>query len=196
MSGKAKDIIVLTGFTASGKDSILTRMVDDGGYHRVVSHTSRPIRPNEVNGREYHFISKDEFLAKKDEFLEVREYHTLVGGKSDTWFYGVHPSMVSTDLHNCVVLDILGLRAFKEHYGDRVLSFFLDAHVEIRKERCRLRGDYNELEFNRRLADDRACFPVDVIKKEIDEVITSTTVDENFVGILSTIIWYEHNVGL
>lgn len=188
-----KDIIVIAGFSASGKDSLLNKLVEEGGYSRVISHTSRPIRSNEVDGREYHFVSKEEFLELKDagEFIEVREYSTLVDNIPDLWYYGATFDSVSGVSKNVVVLDILGMKAFKEHYGDRVVSFFIDADEETRRERCKLRGDYNEVEFNRRLSDDKKCFPPDIVRNEIDYTIRSTNVVENYHEIMSILMGYE-----
>ena len=54
-----KDIIVLCSPSCGGKDTLLKLMVEDCGYSPIISHTTRPIRPSEQDGREYKFISKD-----------------------------------------------------------------------------------------------------------------------------------------
>ena len=70
-------LLVLTGKTASGKDTIMSRLlVKYPQIKRVVTTTSRPPRQNEQDGVDYHFISKEDFRKKIDQgvFLEYVEY--------------------------------------------------------------------------------------------------------------------------
>lgn len=178
-------IIILCGFSASGKDSI-AREIEKKGFHFILSTTSRPQRDYESEGNPYHFLPKEDFVRKMDanEFIEVREYHTLVDGVPDAWFYGVHSLDVSYDKPNVVVLDIVGLREFKEHFGDNCLSFFVDASYEERKNRCIKRGDYDESEFTRRWEDDKKCFPSDVIVNETNYRMQSTSIENDTKTVL------------
>jgi guanylate kinase len=66
-------LVVLSGPSGVGKDSILMRMRDVGfAFHFVVTATSRPMRPGERPGYDYHFYSTPEFEAMiaEDELLE------------------------------------------------------------------------------------------------------------------------------
>ncbi len=66
-------LIVLSGPSGAGKDTVLQRMKERGlPFHFVVTATTRPARPNEVHGQDYFFISKDEFaeMIEKDELIE------------------------------------------------------------------------------------------------------------------------------
>lgn len=66
-------LIVLSGPSGAGKDSVLARMKErDLPFHFVVTATTRAMRPNEVNGRDYFFVSNDEFaqMIEADELLE------------------------------------------------------------------------------------------------------------------------------
>jgi guanylate kinase len=182
------EIIILVGFSASGKDTLAKHLVDIGA-HFIVSHTTRPMRNGETNGNPYVFITEEEFLkmASLKEFLEHRKYNTLVDNIPAVWHYGVHKSQVSEDNVNVVVLDMLGLREFKKHFGDRCVSFFIDCDVETRRQRCIARGDYNEPEFNRRFEDDSKNFPEDLIKKEIDYIIKSTDSNKNLKEIVGLV---------
>ena len=72
-----EQLLILTGFSASGKDTLMEKLLEANlGYDRVVTHTSRPIRPGEVHGRDYHFVSRQEFEDKltRGEFLEYVDY--------------------------------------------------------------------------------------------------------------------------
>jgi guanylate kinase len=66
-------LILLSGTPGSGKDSVIRRMKERNvPFEFVVNVTSRPQRPDEVNGRDYTFVSETEFqeMIRNDELLE------------------------------------------------------------------------------------------------------------------------------
>ena len=66
-------LIVISGPSGVGKDTVLQRMKErDLPFHFVVTATTRPKRENEVQGKDYFFVSKDEFarMIEADELLE------------------------------------------------------------------------------------------------------------------------------
>jgi guanylate kinase len=66
-------LVVLSGPSGVGKDATLTRMKEMGyPFYFVVTATTRPPRPNEVNGVDYYFVSKAEFadMIERNELLE------------------------------------------------------------------------------------------------------------------------------
>jgi guanylate kinase len=66
-------LVVLSGPSGVGKDATLDMLRASGHpFHFVVTTTTRPIRPNEVDGRDYHFVSVGEFaeMIEKNELLE------------------------------------------------------------------------------------------------------------------------------
>jgi guanylate kinase len=66
-------LIILSGPSGVGKDTVLQRMQERNlPFHFVVTATTRPIRPNEVHGKDYFFVSHDEFarMIEADELLE------------------------------------------------------------------------------------------------------------------------------
>lgn len=70
-------LIVLTGRTASGKDTIQALLLSKyPNLARIVTTTSRKIREGEKDGLDYHFITEDEFKKKisGEDFLEYVEY--------------------------------------------------------------------------------------------------------------------------
>ena len=67
-------LIVISGPSGVGKDTVLQRMKErDLPFHFVVTATTRPKRENEVQGKDYFFVSKDEF-ARSIEANELLEY--------------------------------------------------------------------------------------------------------------------------
>ena len=68
--------IVITGKSSSGKNSLQNYLVSNYDFVNLVSHTTRPPRPNESNGYDYYFINKEDFINmnNKNLFIETREY--------------------------------------------------------------------------------------------------------------------------
>ena len=72
-SGRRPLLVVLSGPSGVGKDTVLQRMQERRlAFHFVVTATTRPPRAGEVHGRDYFFVSSDEFAAmiENDELLE------------------------------------------------------------------------------------------------------------------------------
>lgn len=156
-----KKIIVLCGFSGSGKDTILKKVINGcANIYPIVSSTTRPIRGNEKDGVDYNFVSKDNFLSaiNSDEMLEYRSYNVDFKGVKDTWFYGVSKQSIDRGKNQIAVLDIKGLQSLKTIYKDEVVSIFIDLDEKIRRERAIARGDYDEVEWERRYKDDKTLF--------------------------------------
>jgi guanylate kinase len=72
-------MIVISGPSGAGKDTVMQRMQERGlPFHFVVTATTRPQRANEINGKDYFFVSKEEFarMIDEDELIE----HAIVYG--------------------------------------------------------------------------------------------------------------------
>ncbi|MCY4392660.1 MAG: guanylate kinase [Chloroflexi bacterium] len=75
-------ILVLHGPSGVGKDSVIARLRKRAGIHRATSSNSRPMRKDERQGVDYHFLSRDEFQRKIDagDFIEhARVYGDFKG---------------------------------------------------------------------------------------------------------------------
>lgn len=181
-------ILILVGFSSVGKDTV-AREIEKLGYNFIVSTTTRPMRDGESQRNPYNFIHNDEFqkLIDSDELIEYRAYNTLVNNQPATWYYGVEKGEVDLNKDYVVVLDIVGLRGFKEYFGNHVVSFFLETDDETRKQRCINRGDFDEYEWNRRLADDKARFTKEIIQDELDYVVDSYHVRETTKDIMNIV---------
>ena len=79
-------MICLLGRTCAGKDTVLKQLASNFGYKPVVTYTTRPMRPGEVDGVDYHFIDKSQFRRMKLQgfFAETTSYNVATG---DTWYY-------------------------------------------------------------------------------------------------------------
>lgn len=163
---KVKKIFCIIGYMATGKDTIVTQASKILGdkVKVLVSHTTRPMRKGEKEGREYYFINNKEFLKMKEygAFVESRKYNTKVeeNGKiiDATWFYGLSAEEVENNEYSIVIVDAEGYMELREKYGrDLVTPIYISAKDDIIRERALARGDLEE-EVNRRIADDKKRF--------------------------------------
>jgi guanylate kinase len=163
-------IVVLLGKSASGKTTILNKLVDETnlGLNRWVSYTTRPRRQNEVNGYDYHFIPLETF--KTLSLVDERVYHTNVNGHSETWYYGHTDEPNTIDKDFIVIADPDGFRQLIKRYGrNRIFAVYIDCDEGVRKVRCKQRKDFDESEWERRAKDDEKVF--EDIYKEVDLTI-------------------------
>jgi guanylate kinase len=70
-------LVVLSGPSGVGKTTVAQRLLQRGGYTRSISVTTREKRPGEVDGRDYRFVSQQEFdrLVQAEELIEEAEVH-------------------------------------------------------------------------------------------------------------------------
>ena len=77
MSSRTGILLLVSGPSGSGKTTLCRRLADEGEARYSISCTTRPPREGEINGRDYHFLSKDDFKARIEagELLEHAEVH-------------------------------------------------------------------------------------------------------------------------
>ena len=70
-------MIILVGASATGKSVVVKQMQDLFNIEKLVTYTTRPMRIGEVNNVDYHFITIEDFLKKKENnfFLETAYYN-------------------------------------------------------------------------------------------------------------------------
>ena len=165
-SNKSK-LFIISGSTASSKDTTLNELSNRGVIKTLLSTTTRPIRATEEQGREYNFVTEEEF--NRTYFIEKRIYKVA---NDDNWYYGLSYDEVFKCYNNfgnyAVILDVQGMRKLKQYinrtFGDgiEVITIMLQASYytrlkrylnrdkiddELVKECCRrLLADSNEIE--------------------------------------------------
>lgn len=159
-------VIVLLSPSSAGKDTILKKLINNYNYFNftnLVSHTTRPKRDYECNGKDYYFTNKDNF--NKIKMIEKREYNTLYNGKSDVWYYGLSEMELHDKLDSgnipIVILDYHGLHEFKEYCSKNdieVIPFYIQVNPIVRFYRCIKRGNFSLIEYTRRFIDDVKAF--------------------------------------
>ncbi|MGJ9382667.1 guanylate kinase [Salipaludibacillus sp. CF4.18] len=138
MSG---NIIILSGYSASGKNTIINAM-DKKHFDLVYlpSVTTRKVRKGESQGNPYTFVTEEEFLqkVKEEEFIEYEEVHgNFYGTPKDT--YRQELKAGKTIIKD---IDVNGAIHFKEVFGDAVtLVFVQPSDEDALKERLLKRGD-------------------------------------------------------
>lgn len=127
-------LLVLSAPSGGGKTTIAKMLLqgrEDLGYS--VSATTRPKRPDERNGVDYHFISRDEFLQRREkgEFLEWATY----GGE----LYGTLKSEIeqifSQGRHAVLDVEIDGARQIRRNFPNSLLLFVLPPSAEALVQR-------------------------------------------------------------
>lgn len=126
-------MLVLVGPSASGKTWVAQSLIKDYNMKKMVTYTTRPMRPGEVDGKDYHFISKEEFQKKVDEkfFLEHVTYNDN--------FYGTSFAEISDD--KVVILEPTGLKQYLKLIPEKLTVIYLRCSREIVRIRMMQRGE-------------------------------------------------------
>ncbi|MBE0681885.1 MAG: guanylate kinase [Anaerolineales bacterium] len=115
-------LIVISGPSGVGKDSIVQRMIERGfPFHFVVTATTREKRENEIHGSDYWFVSKDEF-ARMIEQNELIEYAIVYGD-----YKGIPKAQVREALESgkdvIMRLDVQGAETVRKLAPEALLIF-------------------------------------------------------------------------
>ena len=148
-------LVIISGPSGVGKDTIieaLKRRPRERDYHYVVTCTTRPRRPGEVDGKSYHFLDQKRFRAMRDagEFLEANEVH-------GRW-YGTPRAQVRDALAEgrdaILKIDVQGAQVVKETVPEALLIFLVPPSLEDLFHRLRSRAteSVDELELRQRNA--------------------------------------------
>lgn len=148
MKGK---LIIISSPSGGGKGTLIKEvrgMLPDLGYS--VSHTTRPQRFGEEEGREYYFVGRENFerRIRDGEFLEYAEVHGNLYGTS----LAESEKVFSMGKDLVVEVDVQGAVQIMERRTDEVVSIFiLPPSFEILKARLTSRGTEEQGELNTRL---------------------------------------------
>lgn len=150
---RAGKLVIVSGPSGVGKSTCVRELLKtcELPLELSVSATTRPKRPSETDGKEYHFVSQEEFdrLERNDAFLETAEVFD-VGYK-----YGTLRETVSTGLKQgkwiILEIDVIGAAKVMKEHPEAISIFIYQTLEEIE---ARLRGRKTEPEdvIQRRLA--------------------------------------------
>ena len=151
-------LVILSGPSGAGKSTVVKRLLGDRTLpiELSVSATTRAPRSGEVDGIDYHFLSREEFHRRRQagEFLECME----VFGRGD--WYGTLRSTVTSGLERgkwiLLEIDVQGAMTVLEAYPQAVTIFMHPGSPEELERRLRHRGSESEESIRRRLEVARA----------------------------------------
>jgi len=154
-------MLVFIGASASGKTEIVKILIRDYGFNKIITHTTREKRKNEIDGIDYHFLSLTEFLSRKDEnyFIETEKY--------DGNYYGT--AFKDTGINNVLIVDPNGANSIYEKGIKNAVYIYLETSESVRESRMEFRGDAL-LDIHQRVINDRNHFSIKSIN-HIDHII-------------------------
>lgn len=158
---KKGTLVLFSGPSGVGKDTVLEVVLKKNkDLQKSISLTTREIRENEIDGKDYYFITQDAFddMIKNNEVLEFAQY-----GKN---FYGTPKAPIDKwlDEGKTIILkiEVQGAKKIKELYPDAVGIFIMPPSMDELEKRLRFRGTESEEDIKRRL---------DIAKSEIEKSV-------------------------
>ena len=150
MSEKMGRLVLYSGCSGVGKGTILKELMKrDDSIKLSVSNTTRAPRPDEVDGVDYNFVTKEEFekVIEEDGYLEYAKY-------CDN-YYGTPIDQVNdmlTQGYNVVLeIEVKGGLQVMENFPDILSIFIVPPSMEVLEERLRGRGTEDESAIKKRL---------------------------------------------
>jgi guanylate kinase len=141
-----KKRLIIVGKGGSGKDH-LRRSLENCGFKYCVSHTTRPMREGEIDGKDY-FFTKMEDLSDPENLSNSFYEWTIF----NEWFYGTSLSEFKSS--NLFIMTPSGISKLKKEDREESLIVFLDIEEHIRRKRLEARADADRVE-RRIRADDK-----------------------------------------
>lgn len=182
MNGK---VIIVSAPSGAGKTSIVKHVLQFLPELRFsTSATTRDIREGEVNGKDYHFLSVEDFKRgiKSEDFLEWEEVYR-------NQFYGTLKSEIQRiwDEGKVVIfdVDVKGGLNIKKYFGDKALAIFVEPpSVQELENRLRKRGTETDESLRKRM--EKAEYELS-FAPQFDKVILNDNLDDAREEMLQTI---------
>ena len=144
-------LYVIVAPSGAGKSTLVNALLErEPDIGLSISYTTRAPRPGEVSGREYFFVTREEFAAmvKRGDFLEHAEVYGNFYGTSRTWIEKTRAEGSDVLLE----IDWQGARSVKKLFRDMTYIYILPPSIEVLRERLVKRGKDSTEVIERRLA--------------------------------------------
>ncbi len=176
-------IFIISGSSGSGKDALMKRLKEKIDFDRIITTTTREIRPEDKEGSTYYFISKEEFEKgiKENRFFEyaLQDRGNYYGGT-----YSELERVKKSPKPVLWKLDYKGVITAKKLMPE-AKSIFIHIPLELKKDRLRKRGESEEmiekrLEYDKGWYENENIFDYKITNEEgkLDEAV------EKFLGII------------
>lgn len=118
------NIYIIDGKNGAGKSFLIDKLVNVG-YQKSINYTTRDMRVDEVDGKDYHFIEKDRFedLIQNGFFVEYQ--------KRGEYYYGTPIE----NLKDNIILVSSDIKTIKKYYSGNIHRIFIDASLDTRYKR-------------------------------------------------------------
>jgi guanylate kinase len=143
-------MLMIVAPSGAGKSSLVNALLEkDKGIGLSISFTTRAPRPGEVNGREYNFLSEEEFLArqKAGDFLEWAQVHGNYYGTSKSWI----ESQMQNGQDVILEIDWQGARQIQKLIPSAIWIFILPPSIQALEDRLRKRAQDDEVTIQKRV---------------------------------------------
>ncbi len=144
-------LFVISAASGTGKTTLLSRLLKEEKHiSQIITHTTRPMRPGEISGEDYHFVSKEAFEDLRNKNLLV-EYAKVFGLDYGTARLSVEKACENNS-DAIINIDYQGALSFKHSFKFQVVSIFLlPPSWEVLEKRLRSRASDSEEVIQRRL---------------------------------------------
>jgi len=187
-------LITISSPSGGGKSTVTQKILRSSRrFAKSVSATTRAPRINEVEGKDYYFLSLEDFKAKvtRGEFLEWEEVYPDV-------LYGTLNSeidnMAKKGQTPILAIDVHGALELKKLIKDRLLTIFLDVpSIDVLRDRLKYRATESDEELEKRLA--RAEYELS-FKNEFDVIIPNIELKDTVSQTIACIDEFLHKFSL
>ena len=181
-------ILVISGLSGSGKDAVINRMneISDAKFHFVVTCNTRKRRENEIDGKDYHFITREKFLSMIENG-EMIEHSVVYDDLKGVPRFEIEDAFrIGQDI--ILRLDSQGMQKIKAIYPQTISIFILPPDADAWLTRLRARNTETEESLQIR---------IQTAEKELagvsqfDYIVINDRIDQAAMDIL-TILRAEH----
>lgn len=181
-------ILIISGLSGSGKDTVINRLkeISTVDFHFVVTCNTRKKREGEIDGKDYHFITREKFISmiKNGEMLEHSEVYDDLKGVPK---FEIEKA-IEHGKDIILRLDYQGMRKIKAVYPEAVSIFIIPPDSEAWLKRLRARNSDSEESLQLRIKT-----AVEELKyiSEFDYILVNDEIDHAAMDLL-TILRAEH----
>lgn len=129
--------IILVGPGASGKDYARHLLCEHFNMKFGCTCTTRPKRQNEIDGIDYHFLTKEDFKDK----LFLDDFYTWMTFKNGEWYYGRDKKDFYNLDNNLIIMAPGDIRQILEQDREKCLIVYFNISEETRRQRMNERND-------------------------------------------------------